>query len=92
MTLQMTQDDILRNTKTVTQSLEALKLEHNSLLKQLLDRLDALKCDLNNRTIINEEISIIKNSTEMVQLGVNEGTVSSSSSNSSRIIEHNFII
>ena len=72
----MTQDDILRNTKTVTQSLEALKLEHNALVMQLLERLEALKNDRNNETIINEEVSIIKNSTEMVQLGINEGTVS----------------
>jgi len=77
MTLQMTQDDILRNTKTVTQSLEALKLEHNSLVKQLLERLESLKNDsiLNEKIIVNEEVSIIKNSIEMVQLGINEGTV-----------------
>ena len=77
MTLQMTQDDILRNTKTVTQSLEALKLEHNALVKQLLERLETLKNDsLNsNEKIVNEEVSIIRNSIEMVQLGINEGTV-----------------
>lgn len=77
MTLQMTQDDILKNTKTVTQSLETLKQEHNSLLNQLVERLDTLKNDVNSRTIMNEEIAIIKNSNEMVQLGITEGSVSS---------------
>jgi kinesin light chain len=75
MTLQLTQDDILQNTKTITQGLEALKTEHNNLLQTLLDRLEAIKNDLNNRKIIEEEISIVKNSNEMVHLGITEATV-----------------
>ncbi len=75
MTLQMNQDDILQNAKTVTQGLEALKTEHNNLLKTLLDRLEQMNNDVNSRKIIEEEISIVKNSTEMVGLGITEATV-----------------
>jgi kinesin light chain len=76
MTLQMNQEDILQSAKNMTQGLETLRTEHNSLLQTLLDRLELIKSDLNGRKIIEEEISIVKKSNEMVHLGVAEATVS----------------
>lgn len=71
----MNQDDILQNTRSVVQSLEALKNEHSNMIKQLCDKLETFKNDLNSRTIIEEEISILKNSDEMVHLGISEASV-----------------
>jgi hypothetical protein len=75
MTLQTNQEDILQSAKTMTQGLET-RTEHNSLLQTLLDRLELIKSDMNGRKIIEEEISIVKKSNEMVHLGVAEATVS----------------
>lgn len=72
----MNQDDILQNTRSVVQSLEALKNEHTTMIKTLCDKLETIKSDLNSRTIVQEEISILKNSDEMVHLGISEATVS----------------
>jgi kinesin light chain len=82
----MSQEDILQNTRSVVQSLEALKNEHSSMIRNLVDKLDLSKrqqqpqqtADVvvnNSRTIIEEEISILKNSDEMVHLGIAEATV-----------------
>lgn len=82
----MSQEDILQNTRSVVQSLEALKNEHSSMIRNLVDKLDVSKrqpsqqqqtADTvnNSRTIIEEEISILRNSDEMVHLGIAEATV-----------------
>jgi hypothetical protein len=47
MTLQMNREDILQSAKTMTQGLETLRIEHDSLLQTLLDRLELIKSDLN---------------------------------------------
>jgi len=72
---QMNQDDILQNTRSVIQSLDALKNEHSTMIKTLIEKLDTHKSDVNCRTIVEEEISILKNSDEMVHLGISEATV-----------------
>jgi regulator of replication initiation timing len=110
---QMSQDDILQNTRSVVQSLEALKNEHASMIRNLVDKLDSsssffpstnttttatpkqsLKSSPQNsstsssgssggsgptvvdtRLIVEEEISILRNSDEMVHLGISEATV-----------------
>ena len=72
---QMNQDDILQNTRSVIQSLDALKNEHSSMIKKLIEKLDSHQNDSNCKTIVEEEISILKNSDEMVHLGISEATV-----------------
>lgn len=71
----MNQDDILQNTRGVIQSLDTLKNEHSTMIKNLVDKLEGVTNDLNSRTIVEEEISILKNSDEMVHLGISEATV-----------------
>ena len=85
--IQMNQDDILSNTRSVVQSLEALKNEHSSMIKTLIEKLDSLKNDVNGRTIVEEEITILKNSDEMVHLGISEATVLMQLSNYLQSIE-----
>ena len=71
----MNQDDILQNTRGVIQSLDMLKNEHSTMIKTLIDKLETLTNDHNSRTIVEEEISILKNGDEMVHLGISEATV-----------------
>ena len=71
----MNQHDILQNTRGVIQSLDMLKNEHSTMIKTLIDKLETVTNDLNSRTIVEEEISILKNSDEMVHLGISEATV-----------------
>lgn len=71
----MNQDDILQNTRGVIQSLDTLKNEHSAMIKTLVDKLEGVTNDLNGRSIVEEEISILKNSDEMVHLGISEATV-----------------
>jgi kinesin light chain len=85
--IQMNQDDILSNTRSVVQSLEALKNEHSSMIKTLIEKLDSLKNDVSGRTIVEEEITILKNSDEMVHLGISEATVLMQLSNYLQSIE-----
>ena len=72
---QINQDDIIQNTRTVIQSLETLKNEHSTMIKSLIDKLETVKNDTSNRTIIEEEINVLKNSDEMVGLGISEASV-----------------
>lgn len=72
---QMNQDDILQNTRSVIQSLDTLKNEHSTMIKTLVEKLDTHKNDIIYRTIVEEEISILKNSDEMVHLGISEATI-----------------
>lgn len=71
----MNQDEILQSTRTVAQSLETLKNEHLNIIKQLYDKLEANKNDLLSRAIIQEEIALLKNSDQMVHLGIGEASV-----------------
>lgn len=75
MSYQMNQDDILQNTRGVISSLDTLKNEHSTMIKTLIDKLEGMTNDINSRTIVEEEISILKNSDEMVHLGISEATV-----------------
>jgi kinesin light chain len=84
---QMNQDDILQSTRSVVQSLEALKNEHSTMIKTLCDKLELIKSDLNTKTVVEEEISILKNSDEMVHLGISEATVLMQLSNYLQSIE-----
>ena len=83
----MNQDDILQSTRSVVQSLEALKNEHSTMIKTLCDKLESFKNDQNTKTVVEEEISILKNSDEMVHLGISEATVLMQLSNYLQSIE-----
>ena len=85
--IQMNQDDILQSTRSVVQSLEALKNEHSTMIKTLCDKLDSYKNDAHSKTVVEEEISILKNSDEMVHLGISEATVLMQLSNYLQSIE-----
>lgn len=75
MSNSMNQDDILQNTRGVISSLDTLKNEHSTMIKTLIDKLETMTNEQNSRTIVEEEISILKNSDEMVHLGISEATV-----------------
>lgn len=71
----MNQDDILQGARSVVQSLETLRNEHTSMISSFVDKLEQYKNDASSRTIIEEEIAILKNSDEMVHLGISEAAM-----------------
>lgn len=81
----MSQDEIITNTKTVVQGLEALKNENYTILNGLLESLKLVKetssttpgNDVNTK-LMEEKASIITKSIESIELGLNEAHVSSS--------------
>ncbi|XP_054721166.1 kinesin light chain-like isoform X2 [Uloborus diversus] len=73
---QMTQEEIITNTKTVIQGLEALKNEHNSILNGLLTSLKAVQQEKpNDSNVVEEKTSIIKKTLESIELGLGEAQV-----------------
>ena len=75
----MTQDEIITNTKTVIQGLEALKNENHSILSGLLASLqvvrDAAKPGDANTRLMEEKASIVQKSIETIELGLGEAQV-----------------
>lgn len=76
--ISMSQEEIIANTKTVIQGLEALKNENFTILSGLLQSLQVVKetskNDINTR-FMEEKASIIKKSIESIELGLNEAHV-----------------
>lgn len=73
---QMTQEEIITNTKTVIQGLEALKNEHNSILNGLLTSLQAVQLEKpNDGNVVEEKTSIIKKTLDSIELGLGEAQV-----------------
>ncbi|KAG8188545.1 hypothetical protein JTE90_007155 [Oedothorax gibbosus] len=73
---QMTQEEIITNTKTVIQGLEALKNEHNSILNGLLTSLEAVQHEKpNDGNVVEEKTSIIKKTLDSIELGLGEAQV-----------------
>ena len=64
---QMTQEEIMTNTKTVVQGLEALKNEHNSILNGL----STLGAD-------DEKKGLVQKSLDTIELGLGEAQVTNS--------------
>lgn len=59
----MNQEDIMTNTKTVLQGLEALKIEHTSILNSL--------CEAQQGGYVEQEKqNIVRNSLESIELGM----------------------
>uniref|UniRef100_A0A915JQZ6 Kinesin light chain n=1 Tax=Romanomermis culicivorax TaxID=13658 RepID=A0A915JQZ6_ROMCU len=75
MTVASSQEEILQNTKTVVQGLEALKSEHHSIRNGLLQTLSVLKEKNEESSLIQEKAGIVDKSLEMIQLGIEEAQV-----------------
>ncbi len=75
MTAAQSQDEILGNTRTVVQGLEALRGEHVAIRATLLGSLGALRERNEEATLIEEKSAIVENSLQMIQLGIEEAQV-----------------
>ena len=67
----LSQEDIMTNTKTVVQGLEALKNEHNSILNGLTSALDQQTASEHG-----EKSYLVQKSLDMIELGLGEASVS----------------
>jgi kinesin light chain len=74
-TNQMSQDEILQNTRNVIMSLETLMNEHKSQINVQTEKLKLFENDKQARTVIEDKISILKNSDEMIHLASSEATL-----------------
>ncbi|UYV77508.1 KLC4 [Cordylochernes scorpioides] len=74
---QMTQEEILTNTKTVIQGLEALKNEHHSILNGLLSSLRAVQMDNagSPASLMEEKAGLIRKNLNSIELGLGEAQV-----------------
>lgn len=74
---QMTQEEIVSNTKTVMQGLEALKNEHSSILHGLTSTMEvANQADRANMSnVIEEKSGLVRKSIDMIELGLGEAQV-----------------
>ncbi|XP_064483973.1 kinesin light chain-like isoform X2 [Ornithodoros turicata] len=79
----MSQEDIVSNTKTVIQGLEALRNEHNAILSGLLSSVQAVQQqqDQNDQQsskgglVVEEKANIVHKSLEALELGLGEAQV-----------------
>ncbi|KAF4531746.1 hypothetical protein B566_EDAN014486 [Ephemera danica] len=78
---QMTQDEIMTNTKTVMQGLEALKNEHNSILHGLDagggtgSQPASLQQERGDGNVVEEKAGLVQKSLDMIELGLGEAQV-----------------
>lgn len=76
---QMTQEEIITNTKTIVQGLEALKNEHNSILNGLTASLEMLNsaqvANPGDASVIQEKTRLVHKSVDMIELGLGEAQV-----------------
>ncbi|CAB3376853.1 Hypothetical predicted protein [Cloeon dipterum] len=73
---QMTQDEIITNTKTVMQGLEALKNEHNSILHGIDGTTGSQPSSLQSeQNAVEEKSTLVQKSLEMIELGLGEAQV-----------------
>lgn len=70
----LTQEEIISSTKLVIQGLEALKSEHNSILKSLVETIQCLKKD-EEASSVHEKSNLLRKSVEMIELGLGEAQV-----------------
>lgn len=71
----LSQEEILQNTKTVVQGLEALKTEHTGIKGTLVQSLAALNDSKEESGLIAEKAAIVDKSLDMIQLGIEEAQV-----------------
>ncbi|XP_063217863.1 kinesin light chain isoform X3 [Bacillus rossius redtenbacheri] len=82
---QMTQEEIVTNTKTVVQGLEALKNEHNSILNGLTSSLELAADRAQN--VVEEKQGLVQKSLEMIELGLGEAQVMMALASHLQIVE-----
>ncbi len=68
----MSQEELIVNTKTVVQGLEALKTEHSSILNSLQE----VTSHVNSTPLVEEKQHMVKKSLDMIELGLGEAQVS----------------
>ena len=78
----MTQEEIISSTKTVVQGLETLRVEHHQVLNGLQASADNEKTGTSTTGLVDEKMSLLKKSIEMIELAMGEAQVRSSSSSS----------
>jgi len=73
----MSQDEIISSTKTVVQGLETLRVEHHQVLNGLQANSDAHNTGTGGGTcsLVEEKISLLKKSIEMIELAMGEAQV-----------------
>ena len=71
----MSQEEILQNTRTVVQGLEALKSEHSTIQTALNQSLKELNDSKNDAPLVQEKATIVNKSLDMIQLGIEEAQV-----------------
>jgi kinesin light chain len=72
----MTQEEIVSSTKTVSQGLEALRAEHQSILQGLNGSLKAATQEKLDANVIEEKANLIQKSLDMIDLGLGEAQAS----------------
>ncbi|KAL3872954.1 hypothetical protein ACJMK2_036123 [Sinanodonta woodiana] len=71
----LTQEEIISNTKTVTQGLETLKNDHYQILNGLISTMKTIKRESGETNLIEEKTNILKKSLETIELGLGEAQV-----------------
>ncbi|KAK6634036.1 hypothetical protein RUM44_004643 [Polyplax serrata] len=76
---QMTQEEIMANTKTVLQGLEALKNEHNAILTGLNSNLEVINssgtANPGDESVVQEKSRLVNKSVSMIEWGLGEAQV-----------------
>jgi polyhydroxyalkanoate synthesis regulator phasin len=63
----MSQDDILKSTKSVIQGLDALKNEHGKMLENIVDSMNISSQTDTNK--LEEKVGLLRKSMDMIELG-----------------------
>ena len=71
----MTQEEIISSTKTVVQGLETLRVEHHQVLNGLQASADNEKTGTSTTGLVDEKMSLLKKSIEMIELAMGEAQV-----------------
>ena len=71
----MNQDEIISSTKTVVQGLETLRMDHHQVLNGLQASVSSIKNENVAASLVEEKISILKKSIEMIELAMGEAQV-----------------
>ncbi|XP_065213828.1 kinesin light chain isoform X3 [Planococcus citri] len=79
----MSQEELIVNTKTVVQGLEALKTEHNSILSGLQE----ISSHVQPSPLVEEKQHMVKKSLDMIELGLGEAQVMMALASHLQIVE-----
>ncbi|KAK7602062.1 hypothetical protein V9T40_009503 [Parthenolecanium corni] len=79
----MSQEELIVNTKTVVQGLEALKTEHHSILNSLQE----ISSHVSSTPMVEEKQHMVKKSLDMIELGLGEAQVMMALASHLQIVE-----